>query len=63
MDLGADIARERGYPYWKSLTTGKSVSLGAAHGSIEVVASACATTPAPSINTVALSSLPLITCR
>eukprot|EP00439_Symbiodinium_sp_Y106_P070664 s699_g12.t1 len=28
MDLGADIARERGYPYWKSLTTGKSVSLG-----------------------------------
>ena len=29
MDLGADIARERGYPYWKSLTTGKSVSLGA----------------------------------
>ncbi|CAK9021826.1 Glutamate dehydrogenase 2 (NAD-specific glutamate dehydrogenase) (NAD-GDH), partial [Durusdinium trenchii] len=28
MDLGADIARERAYPYWKSLTTGKSVSLG-----------------------------------
>ena len=33
MDLGADIARERGYPYWKSLTTGKSVSLGSHHAS------------------------------
>eukprot|EP00931_Biecheleriopsis_adriatica_P003747 TRINITY_DN105516_c0_g1_i1.p1 TRINITY_DN105516_c0_g1~~TRINITY_DN105516_c0_g1_i1.p1 ORF type:complete len:1172 (-),score=218.17 TRINITY_DN105516_c0_g1_i1:95-3181(-) len=28
MDLGAEIASTRGYPYWKALTTGKSVSLG-----------------------------------
>mmetsp|Transcript_22421 Transcript_22421/g.40433 ORF Transcript_22421/g.40433 Transcript_22421/m.40433 type:complete len:1145 (-) Transcript_22421:63-3497(-) len=28
MDLGAQLARDRGYPYWKSITTGKSVSLG-----------------------------------
>jgi len=28
MDLGAELARVRGYPYWKSLTTGKSVKLG-----------------------------------
>lgn len=28
MDLGAEHARVRGYPYWKSLTTGKSVALG-----------------------------------
>eukprot|EP00930_Biecheleria_cincta_P019372 TRINITY_DN147_c0_g3_i1.p1 TRINITY_DN147_c0_g3~~TRINITY_DN147_c0_g3_i1.p1 ORF type:complete len:581 (-),score=105.96 TRINITY_DN147_c0_g3_i1:152-1660(-) len=28
MDLGAEIARHRGYSYWKALTTGKSVSLG-----------------------------------
>eukprot|EP00930_Biecheleria_cincta_P019369 TRINITY_DN147_c0_g1_i4.p1 TRINITY_DN147_c0_g1~~TRINITY_DN147_c0_g1_i4.p1 ORF type:complete len:1150 (-),score=209.95 TRINITY_DN147_c0_g1_i4:133-3582(-) len=28
MDLGAEIACHRGYPYWKALTTGKSVSLG-----------------------------------
>merc|ERR1719181_1284178 len=28
MDLGAEIARERSYPYWKALTTGKSVKLG-----------------------------------
>jgi len=28
MDLGAELARVRGYPYWKALTTGKSVKLG-----------------------------------
>jgi len=28
MDLGAEIAKSRGYPYWKALTTGKSVKLG-----------------------------------
>lgn len=28
MDLGAELARARGYPYWKALTTGKSVRLG-----------------------------------
>lgn len=28
MDLGAELAKGRGYPYWKALTTGKSVKLG-----------------------------------
>jgi len=28
MDVGAELARVRGYPYWKALTTGKSVRLG-----------------------------------
>jgi len=28
MDLGAEIAKGRGYRYWKALTTGKSVKLG-----------------------------------
>merc|ERR1719434_225471 len=28
MDLGAHLAERRGYPYWKALTTGKSVKLG-----------------------------------
>eukprot|EP00933_Yihiella_yeosuensis_P039062 TRINITY_DN3299_c0_g1_i1.p1 TRINITY_DN3299_c0_g1~~TRINITY_DN3299_c0_g1_i1.p1 ORF type:complete len:1181 (-),score=232.29 TRINITY_DN3299_c0_g1_i1:436-3978(-) len=28
MDLGAELAKLRNYPYWKALTTGKSVSLG-----------------------------------
>jgi len=28
MDLGAEIGKSRGYPYWKALTTGKSVKLG-----------------------------------
>eukprot|EP00930_Biecheleria_cincta_P045104 TRINITY_DN31087_c0_g1_i1.p1 TRINITY_DN31087_c0_g1~~TRINITY_DN31087_c0_g1_i1.p1 ORF type:complete len:1227 (-),score=201.69 TRINITY_DN31087_c0_g1_i1:60-3383(-) len=28
MDLGAKLAGARGYPYWKALTTGKSVKLG-----------------------------------
>eukprot|EP00928_Gymnodinium_smaydae_P093717 TRINITY_DN7801_c0_g2_i1.p1 TRINITY_DN7801_c0_g2~~TRINITY_DN7801_c0_g2_i1.p1 ORF type:complete len:1171 (-),score=228.98 TRINITY_DN7801_c0_g2_i1:404-3916(-) len=28
MDLGAELAKSRGYPYWKALTTGKSVKLG-----------------------------------
>jgi len=28
MDLGAELAHVRGYPYWKALTTGKSVKLG-----------------------------------
>jgi len=28
MDLGAQLARERGYPFWKALTTGKSTLLG-----------------------------------
>jgi len=28
MDLGAELARGRGYPYWKAITTGKSVKLG-----------------------------------
>jgi len=28
MDHGAEIARVRGYPYWKAVTTGKSVRLG-----------------------------------
>lgn len=28
MDLGAKLAGARGYPYWKALTTGKSVELG-----------------------------------
>ena len=50
MDLGADIARERGYPYWKSLTTGKSVSLGARH-KIAVDANCRSTnSPAPGRN-------------
>merc|ERR1712061_335592 len=28
MDLGAELAKRRGYPFWKALTTGKSVKLG-----------------------------------
>ncbi|CAE8609699.1 unnamed protein product [Polarella glacialis] len=28
MDLGAELAHVRGYPYWKALTTGKSTALG-----------------------------------
>eukprot|EP00446_Apocalathium_sp_SHHI-4_P011084 CAMPEP_0177211602 /NCGR_PEP_ID=MMETSP0367-20130122/32181_1 /TAXON_ID=447022 ORGANISM="Scrippsiella hangoei-like, Strain SHHI-4" /NCGR_SAMPLE_ID=MMETSP0367 /ASSEMBLY_ACC=CAM_ASM_000362 /LENGTH=1009 /DNA_ID=CAMNT_0018660801 /DNA_START=1 /DNA_END=3027 /DNA_ORIENTATION=- len=28
MDLGAEIGKVRGYPYWKALTTGKSVKFG-----------------------------------
>ena len=28
MDLGALRARERGYPFWKAFTTGKSPALG-----------------------------------
>jgi len=28
MDMGAELAHSRGYPYWKALTTGKSVKLG-----------------------------------
>lgn len=28
MDMGAELARDRGYPYWNALTTGKSVRLG-----------------------------------
>eukprot|EP00929_Paragymnodinium_shiwhaense_P009186 TRINITY_DN11324_c0_g1_i2.p1 TRINITY_DN11324_c0_g1~~TRINITY_DN11324_c0_g1_i2.p1 ORF type:complete len:905 (+),score=217.21 TRINITY_DN11324_c0_g1_i2:153-2867(+) len=28
MDLGAEMAKQRGYQYWKALTTGKSVDLG-----------------------------------
>lgn len=28
MDLGAERAKTRGYPFWKSLTTGKSTALG-----------------------------------
>merc|ERR1719297_235696 len=28
MDLGAQLAKERGYPFWKALTTGKSTLLG-----------------------------------
>lgn len=28
MDHGANLARERGYPYWKAVTTGKSSKLG-----------------------------------
>lgn len=28
MDLGAELGKCRGYPYWKALTTGKSVALG-----------------------------------
>eukprot|EP00933_Yihiella_yeosuensis_P039063 TRINITY_DN3299_c0_g2_i1.p1 TRINITY_DN3299_c0_g2~~TRINITY_DN3299_c0_g2_i1.p1 ORF type:complete len:1023 (-),score=174.88 TRINITY_DN3299_c0_g2_i1:218-3232(-) len=28
MDLGAELARTRNYPYWKALTTGKSVAYG-----------------------------------
>jgi glutamate dehydrogenase len=28
MDLGADLAKVRGYPYWKALTSSKSVRLG-----------------------------------
>mmetsp|Transcript_110286 Transcript_110286/g.235549 ORF Transcript_110286/g.235549 Transcript_110286/m.235549 type:complete len:1061 (+) Transcript_110286:91-3273(+) len=28
MDLGAELAKSRGYPYWKALTTGKGVTLG-----------------------------------
>jgi len=28
MDMGANVAKARGYPFWKALTTGKSVALG-----------------------------------
>ncbi|CAE8631970.1 unnamed protein product, partial [Polarella glacialis] len=28
MDLGAELAHVRGYPYWKALTTGKGTALG-----------------------------------
>mmetsp|Transcript_40612 Transcript_40612/g.94315 ORF Transcript_40612/g.94315 Transcript_40612/m.94315 type:complete len:1161 (-) Transcript_40612:134-3616(-) len=28
MDMGAKLAKARGYPFWKALTTGKSVALG-----------------------------------